>query len=165
VDVVVLVATLVALTACRRSHVRRYAWALVILYSAGTVAGNAAVADPDLVAQIVHATPAITMVLSWHLFSLLVTGNERVNRPVSDPTANCPDATSDPRARADIGSGLHPSGVRRNPTDADVVAAIESIRHRGCLVTGRTLAQAFGVSDRHGQRLLARVGRTSGADA
>jgi Protein of unknown function (DUF2637) len=158
VDVVVLVATLVALNAGRRSHVRRYAWALVILYSAGTVAGNAAVADPDLVAQIVHATPAITMVLSWHLFSLLVAGEERTTSEQSDKGR---EVTSDESPPADHRVPRDPLGARRSPTEAELVAAILSIRDGGRPVTGRALAATFGVSDRHGQRLLARVGRSA----
>lgn len=54
----------------RRGRSTTYAWALVVAYCAATVAGNVAVAGTDHVAQAVHATPAVTMVLAWHLLSL-----------------------------------------------------------------------------------------------
>jgi hypothetical protein len=69
VDLFVFVATLAAISGRRRRRPTSYAWTLAVLYSAGTVAGNVLAAGQDHLAQAVHATPAVTMVLAWHLLS------------------------------------------------------------------------------------------------
>ncbi len=74
VDLFVFVATLTAISGRRRGRPTSYAWALGVLYSAGTVAGNVVAAGPDHLAQAVHATPAVTMVLAWHLLSGFFSG-------------------------------------------------------------------------------------------
>jgi hypothetical protein len=96
IDVAVWVGSMNALEARQhgRRVVERYAWALVALYSAATVAGNALVAsaeavDPRLVlalgggwahavSGVAHAAPAVTMILFAHLAGLLMTGRSGI---------------------------------------------------------------------------------------
>lgn len=114
IDVAVWVGSVNALEA--REHgrrlVERYAWALVALYSSGTVAGNALVAsteavDPRLVralgggwahavSSVAHAAPAVTMILFAHLAGLLMAGRSMhtgVARPAVADAAE--DVTDD----------------------------------------------------------------------
>lgn len=69
VDTFVFVATLAPIADRRRGKSTACAWTLAMAYSVATVAGNVLTAGPDQVAQAVRATPAITMVLAWHLLS------------------------------------------------------------------------------------------------
>ena len=103
IDVAVWVGSMNALEA--REHgrrvVERYAWGLVALYSAATVAGNALVASAEAVDRrlvlalgdgwahavsgVAHAAPAVTMILFAHLAGLLMAGRSAAieGRPTS----------------------------------------------------------------------------------
>jgi hypothetical protein len=136
IDLFVFVATLAAIADQRRGRSTAYAWGLAVAYSGATVAGNVLVAGPDHVAQAVHATPAVTMVLAWHLLSRFFDG-----RPAS------------PRA-----SGAHPEEGPRGRPDQRAVAAWVAARERnGQRATGAALAAEFGTSGRTGRRLLAEL--------
>jgi Protein of unknown function (DUF2637) len=105
IDVAAWTASMNALEAAeqRRLTVEWYAWVLVAVYAAATVAGNALVAgtqavDPrllhalgdqgaHLVSEVAHAAPAVTMLVFAHLAGLLLAG-----RPQSD-------GSMDPRHR------------------------------------------------------------------
>ncbi len=69
VDLFVFVATLAAVVDRRQGRPTAYAWTLPVLYSAAAVAGNVTAAGPSHLAQAVHAMPAVTMALAWHLLS------------------------------------------------------------------------------------------------
>jgi Protein of unknown function (DUF2637) len=102
IDVAVWVGAMNALEAAAdgRQIIERYAWVLVGLFSAATVAGNALVAgtepvDPRMlhalgdpaahwVSQVAHAAPAVTMILFAHLAGLLVGGRPQQEETV-DP--------------------------------------------------------------------------------
>jgi hypothetical protein len=80
VDLFVFVATLAAVADRRQRRPTTYAWTLAVLYSAATVAGNVAAAGPTHLAQAVHAMPAVTMVLAWHLLSRFF-ASDRMDEP------------------------------------------------------------------------------------
>src|SRR5262245_33429420 len=119
VDVFVFVATLAAIADRRRGRPTSYAWALAVAYSAATVAGNVAVAGTDHVAQAVHATPAVTMVLAWHLLSRFFEGSPRGPRIVHPRRAG---ATPVARRRDERRAMGRPDRRRRNPGRPELAA-------------------------------------------
>jgi hypothetical protein len=161
VDVFVFVATLAAIADRRRGRPTSYAWALAVAYSAATVAGNVAVAGTDHVAQAVHATPAVTMVLAWHLLSRLVEGRSREPRPLQTPQAGPPRSGQRHGERREFG---RPGGRRGTPSGPDLVAVaswVDQHEKGGRSATGDDVAARFGVSGRTGRRWLVGVRGTS----
>lgn len=75
--------TLAAIAHRRRGRSTTYGWTLAMAFSAATVAANLAVAGTDHVAQAEHATPAVKMVLAWHLPSRFFEGSPAVIRSES----------------------------------------------------------------------------------
>lgn len=152
VDLFVFVATLAAISARRRGRSTAYAWSLAVLYSAGTVAGNVLAAGPDHLAQAVHATPAVTMVLAWHLLSGFFSGGH-------DRSGRSRVRTDD---RDDRSEDVH--AVRR-PVLEEVAAWVAEHEAEGRRPTGDQLAARFGFSDRTGRRMLSTLRATSAAPA
>ena len=76
IDMFVFVAALAAIRDRRRARSTTYSWTLSALYSAATVAGNVTTGGADHMAQAVHATPAVTMVLAWHRLSRFLTASD-----------------------------------------------------------------------------------------
>lgn len=152
VDIFVFVATLAAIADRRRGRSTTYAWALAVAYSAATVAGNVAVAGTDHVAQAVHATPAVTMVLAWHLLSRFFEGSPRVPRVMRVPRAGAALAPQRHEKRRAVG---RPDGRRRTrsrPDLATVSAWVDQHESGGRPATGDDVAAQFGVSGRTGRR-------------
>jgi hypothetical protein len=159
VDVFVFVATLAAIADRRRGRPTSYAWALAVAYSAATVAGNVAVAGTDHVAQAVHATPAVTMVLAWHLLSRFVEGNPRRPRVMRVPRAEAAPAAQCRDERRAMG---RPDGRRRNRPDLAAVSAwVDQHERGGRPATGDDVAARYGVSGRTGRRWLLGVRGTA----
>jgi Protein of unknown function (DUF2637) len=156
-DLFVFVATLAALANGWRSRPTTYAWSLAVLYSAATVAGNVAAAGPDRLAEAVHATPAVTMVLAWHLLSrLLLPAWRPGQRAMAGASSRRELAAKDTprRVRTRSGSGGRPA--RR------LAAVVGELERAGQPVTGTGLATVLGVSDRSGRRLLAEFRASDG---
>lgn len=154
VDVFVFVATLAAIADRRRGRSTIYAWALAVAYSAATVAGNVAVAGTDHVAQAVHATPAVTMVLAWHLLSRFVEGSRRRPRVVRVPRA---EATLTAQRHDERRAVKQPDGrsrTRSRPDLAAVAAWVDQHEKGDRPATGDDVAVQFGVSGRTGRRWL-----------
>jgi hypothetical protein len=151
VDLFVFVATVAAISARRRRRSTTYAWSLAVLYSAGTVAGNVLAAGPDHLAQAVHATPAVTMVLAWHLLSGFFGGHDR--------TGSSPVRTDDCDYRDRAGE----DGAARRPVLEEVAAWVAEHEAAGRRPTGDQLAAQFGVSDRTGRRMLSTLRSASAA--
>ena len=150
-------ATLAAIAGRRRGRPTTYAWTLAMLYSAGTVAGNVMAAGHDHLAQVVHATPAVTMVLAWHLLS----GFFSRDRDGAGGAAGQPEATDSGLSgetgrpeRADRGGQLR--RVRRPRLD-EVAAWVVEHEASGQRPTGDEVAAQFRVSDRTGRRLLSNL--------
>ena len=115
IDVAVWVGSMNALEA--REHgrrvVERYAWGLVALYSAATVAGNALLASVEAVDRrlvlalgdgwahavsgVAHAAPAVTMILFAHLAGLLMAGRSAAGKDCPTPAAEAVVAVVDGR--------------------------------------------------------------------
>lgn len=153
VDLFVFVATLAAISGRRRGRSTTYAWSLAVLYSAGPGAGNVVAAGPDHLAQVVHATPAVTMVLAWHLLSGFFGGHDRTG----ESAARTDDRAHDDRADED--------GAARRPVLEEVAAWVAEREAAGRRPTGDQLAVRFGVSDRTGRRMLSTLRSTSMASA
>jgi Protein of unknown function (DUF2637) len=154
VDLFVFVATLAAISGGRRGRSTTYAWSLAVLYSAGTVAGNVVAAGPDHLAQVVHATPAVTMVLAWHLLSGFFSGGH-------DRTRRSAVRTED-RAHDDPAND---DRTARRPVLDEVAAWVAEREAAGRRPTGDQLAVRFGVSDRTGRRMLSTLRSASTASA
>jgi hypothetical protein len=168
IDVAVWVGSMNALEA--REHgrrvVERYAWGLVALYSATTVAGNALVASAEAVDRrlvlalgdgwahavscVAHAAPAVTMILFAHLAGLLMTGRPAVNEgrsmmatEVKVTAMDGPD--TDDRHAPWPSAHDRPGGRTTGDDRAAVVTAAAPVAHRGHLLdmtTAMTAAQA-----------------------
>ncbi len=147
VDLFVFVATLSAIADRRRGRSTAYAWTLAMAYSAATVAGNVLTAGPDHVAQAVHATPAVTMVLAWHLLSRFFEGH-----PAGAETAR---STSGPGEAERLGRSRR--RLRRRPEQGEVATWLAEVERTGCRPTGATVAARFGISGRTGRRMLAEM--------
>lgn len=161
IDLFVFVATLAAIVDRRRRRSTTYAWTLAALYSAATVAGNVTAAGPDHLAQAVHAMPAVTMVLAWHLLSRFASegGRRPAGRVRSDDRAA--DASRHPRAAQ---AEQRASSARRvRPVTEEVAACVAELEAAGQRPTGDALAARFGVSDRTGRRMLTDVRSGRGA--
>jgi hypothetical protein len=157
IDLFVFVATLAAIANRRRGRPMVYAWVLAAVYSAGTVAGNIMAAGTDHVAQVVHATPAITMVLAWHLLSGFVSGAG--NRPDAVPvrTDDVAEAVTGESPSGEPGSPPRQRVGRPRAALDEVVTWVAWQAAAGQQPTGDTVAARFGVSDRTGRRLLTGV--------
>lgn len=148
IDLFVFVATLAAIADRRLGRPTTYAWTLAVVYSGATVAGNVTAAGPSHLAQAVHAMPAVTMVLAWHLLSRFFAGGH------SDEPA-----TRTSGRGAETGPcGLSPRRPRLcRPATEEVAACVAELEASGQRVTRDALAARFGVSDRTGRRMLVEV--------
>jgi hypothetical protein len=154
IDLFVFVATLAAIADRRRGRSTMYAWTLAALYSAATVAGNVVAAGPDHVAQAVHATPAVTMVLAWHLLSGFFSGEH--GRPRSLRMAAGQEGT---QVSGQTRTARRTGRTRRDARDVrpaieQVAAWVAELEAAGQRATGDVVAERFGVSDRTGRRML-----------
>jgi Protein of unknown function (DUF2637) len=152
VDLFVFVATLAAVADRRQRRPTTYAWTLAVLYSAATVAGNVAAAGPAHLAQAVHAMPAVTTVLAWHLLSRFF-ASDRIAEPA-------PSASSRHNTRRLERSVRRQK--RRRPALEEVARCVAELEAGGQRPTGDALGARLGVSDRTGRRLLVDV-RSTGA--
>jgi hypothetical protein len=191
-DGFIVVATLTVVAAKRASRPTWYPWALVVLFSAASVAFNILHAvDQQLaaagwVAALVFAMPPVALVLATHL--LLQQGvwrrqhtapgamGERPGKGATSPSADrstrpiretLPQPQPEPAALGGS-SPLPGASLQRQPADA---ATRKRARHlyveaqaAGRKLTGAELGRALGTSDSYG-RLLLREFRASSTAA
>jgi hypothetical protein len=152
IDGTIVVALLTVLAAKRADIRAGYPWALAGLFSAASVAFNIAHAPDRPVAQLVFAMAPIALVLTTHL--LMQQASWR--RPTPDHLAAQPadPETAPPHTPADDPAPEQASADRG--ARARVRAAYEAQLTAGQTPTGAGLARAAGVSERYGQRLLAK---------
>jgi len=153
-DLFVFVATLAALANRWRSRPTAYAWSMAVLYSAATVAGNVAAAGSDRLAEAVHATPAVTMVLAWHLLS-------RQLQP-ERPLLAGPSSRRKLAKVAAMPRRLSRRSAAGGRSAGRVAAAVGELETAGQRLTGAGVAAALGVSERSGRRLLAEFRASDG---
>jgi hypothetical protein len=151
VDLFVFVATLAAVADRRQGRPTAYAWTPAVLYSAATVAGNVTAAGPSHLAQAVHAMPAVTMVLAWHLLSRFF-ARDRMDEPPAVVSGREKTRPQRPARKRLV----------RRPALEEVATCIAELEAGGQRATGDALAALLGVSDRTGRRLLVDV-RSTGA--
>jgi hypothetical protein len=187
-DGFIVVATLTVVAAKRASRPTWYPWALVVLFSAASVAFNIlhavdqALAPAGWVAALVLAMPPVALVLATH--RLLQQGvwrrehtgaaamGERPGEQATSPNAD--RWTSQTReglrrpesapAALVAASRLPAPSLQRQPTDAATRDRARQLyvqaQAAGRKLTGADLGRALGTSDSYG-RLLLRVFRTS----
>jgi hypothetical protein len=188
-DGFIVVATLTVVAAKRASRPTWYPWALVVLFSAASVAFNIlhaldqALAPAGWVAALVFAMPPVALVLATHL--LLQQGvwrrqhtraaaalGERRDQDATSPSA---DRSTSP-TREGLGqpesaptapvaaSQLPAPSLRRPPADAAIKDRARQLyveaQAAGRRLTGADLGRALGTSDSYG-RLLLREFRTN----
>jgi hypothetical protein len=158
IDGTIVVALLTVLAAKRAATRAGYPWTLAGLFSAASVAFNIAHAPDRPVAQLVFAMAPIALVLTTHLLMQQVGWR----RAIPGPTALEAEQQSGSEAAHPHRSGDHPAPEaerpdREAPMDARsrIRAAYEAQLAAGQTPTGAGLAQAAGVSERYGRRLLA----------
>ncbi|MDQ6773061.1 MAG: DUF2637 domain-containing protein [Candidatus Dormibacteraeota bacterium] len=166
VDLLVLVATAIALTTARRRRgPTNEAWTLAVVAALVTVAGNMLSAGPDPVARALHAWPACCMVAAWHLFFRLVASGDSARlalaHAVREPAAV--SGRSDAlRAVSGADRGRASQPGPRALLQELVAVGVRRLRLKGERLTGESLARALDelghpVSSRHAQRLLKRL--------
>ncbi len=116
-----------------------------MLYSAATVAGNVTAAGPSHLAQAVHAIPAVTMVLAWHLLSRFFAGGHVHESAVAAASGH---GKTGRLTRSTRKRHLSP------PSLDEVAVCVADLKAAGQKATGNALATRFGVSDRTGRRML-----------
>jgi hypothetical protein len=128
-----------------------------MLYSAGTVAGNVMAAGHDHLAHVVHATPAVTMVLAWHLLSGFFShGRDRTRGAAGRPEASDSDSSGESGQPDPAGCSKELRRARRPRLD-EVAAWVVEHEAAGQRPTGDEVAAQFGVSDRTGRRMLSNL--------
>ena len=126
-----------------------YPWALLVVFFAFSVIGNAIHASArhglptlsPIAAAVVSAIPPIALGLAFHLLLRIDTGGE-APRPVATAQEPVNDTT------------LRDAAKR----------LIAQARDEGQRITGSRLATELGVSDRHGRRLLADLALNTAAE-
>jgi predicted GIY-YIG superfamily endonuclease len=187
-DGFIVVATLTVVAAKRASRSTWYPWALVVLFSAASVAFNIlhaldqALAPAGWVAALVFAMPPVALVLATHL--LLQQGVWRRQhtgtaaamgeRPGEDATPRSAVVSTSPAREglrqpefaptALVAASPLPASLERQPADAATRDRARQLyvqaQAAGRKLTGADLGRALGTSDSYG-RLLLREFRTS----
>ena len=139
----------------RVARTARYPWALLVAFSALSVAFNILHAAPTAIAMLVAAVPPLALVLSFELLM----------RQLRDRTATT-------RAHMAVGSRTAQAESRTEQLQTtDVLTTSRSIlqrareiqeqhRRRNLKLTGKSLGQILGVSDGYARRLLREIGAT-----
>lgn len=160
-----------------------YPWAALIAFAAVSVAGNALhAADSSTrtvavwVATVVSAVPAVALLVASHLLAVMAE-HGRTSQPDADVmelTATVTTATAAAGASAPAierapvtaaaPASASASARRAVPTDAPVPAVdgefvewVQRMRRDGVAVTGRLVAETFGLSDRTARRRVTQV--------
>jgi hypothetical protein len=152
VDGFIVVASLSVVRAVAEERRAFYPWALVLAFSAISVAFNVVHAAPTLVARLVAAIPPAALVLS---FELLMRQLRAALRPADDLVpATATGPTSEQRREPATSSG---------PPLLEQVRGICAARQRtDKRVTGAVLARELGISDGYARRLLRQLATDSG---
>jgi hypothetical protein len=188
-DGFIVVATLTVVAAKRASRPTWYPWALVVLFSAASVAFNIlhaldqALAPAGWVAALVFAMPPVALVLATHLLlqqgvwrrqhtgAAAAIGERRggdatspsADRSTSPARGGLPLPESAPTALV-AASRLPAPSLQRQPTDAATRDRARQLyvqaQAAGRKLTGADLGRTLGTSDSYG-RLLLRELRTS----
>jgi len=155
VDGFIIVASLAILHAVQNRRPARYPWALLVAFSALSVAFNVLHAPPTAIARLVAAVPPLTVVLS---FELLMRQLREPTPTTAGPTAISTPEVAEARLTA---KGLLPAATLVAVTTAGGPSLVQRARdiqdqHReaGVKLTGKTLGQILGVSDGYARRLL-----------
>jgi hypothetical protein len=166
VDGFIITASLAILHAVQHRRTARYPWALLVAFSALSVAFNVLHAPPIAIARLVAAVPPLTLVLSFEL--LMRQLRDRI------PTV----AHSAPLLESRVAEAQSPT-ERLEATDSPVAAAVTADgslmqrareihdQHRDDRVklTGKTLGRLLGVSDGYARRLLRDINATPAVNA
>ena len=153
IDGFIITASLAILHAVQHQRTARYPWALLVAFSALSVAFNVLHAPPTAIARLVAAVPPLTLVLSFELLM-------RQLRDQSPAAAQTPVAIGSRTADATSPSGQH--ATTEVPTESHSLLQRareihEQHRDGGVKLTGKTLGQILGVSDGYARRLLREV--------
>lgn len=159
VDGFIVVASMSVVRAVIESRRTWHPWALLVLFSTISVAGNVAHGPPTAVGRLVAAVPPVALVLA---FDLLMRQVQLTLRPPQaavpgDGQLGLPDAVEAPDASPlgrRLGAGKSPGDVGGRSRAARLVARA---RAAGQPVTGRWLAEQLSVSDGYARRLLRQI--------
>ena len=160
VDGFIVVASLAVLHAVLEARPASYPWALLLVFSAVSVAGNVAHGAPSPVGRLVAAVPPVALVLA---FDLLMRQVQRVLEPaLTTVPAEAPQASvagvagSSPRppARGAEAGGPVPLRLARPTVAGQAARLVARRRAAGQRVTGSWLARELGISDGYARRLL-----------
>ena len=153
VDGFIIVASLAILHAVQRQLTARYPWALLVAFSALSVAFNVLHAPPSAIARLVAAIPPLTLVLSFELLM----------RQHRDRTPTATHTTVALRSRpAEAKSTAEPPAATETPTGShSLLQRAREIHEQhqddGVKLTGKTLGHVLGVSDGYARRLLREI--------
>lgn len=179
VDGFIVVATAAAFRLkAKGPRVTWYPWAALIAFAAVSVAGNALhAADSSTrtvavwVATVVSAVPAVALLVASHLLAVMAE-HGRTTPPDADvveltATVTTAAAAADASAPAIERAPVTAAAPARpaSPAEASVPAAVDGdfvewvqrMRRDGVAVTGRLVAETFGLSDRTARRRVTQV--------
>ena len=152
VDGFIVVASLSVVRAVAEEGRAAYPWALVLAFSAISVAFNVVHAAPTLVARLVSAIPPAALVLSFELLM-------RQLRAALRPDDNAALATS-PHVAVTATAAISGSwpGPATSPSGSPLLEQVREIcatrQRTDTRVTGAVLARELGISDGYARRLL-----------
>lgn len=158
VDGFIVVASLSVLHAVLELRPAAYPWALLLLFSAVSVAGNVAHGAPTPVGRLVAAVPPVALVLA---FDLLMRQVRRILEPaqcttiVAEPEIpRAKEPAPPPRGRASVGRPVAPLRLARPTVAGQAARVVARRRAAGGRVTGSWLARELAISDGYARRLL-----------
>lgn len=163
VDGFIVVASLSVVRAVAEERRAFYPWALVLAFSAVSVAFNVVHATPTLVARLVSAIPPAALVLS---FELLMRQLRAALRMTTEPLATTgPHHASDSSPAASEPTNGIASPASTTPLLEQARHIYATHQHARERVTGVVLARELGISDGYARRLLRRLTTDSGGTA
>lgn len=181
VDGFIVVATAAAFRLkAKGPRVTWYPWAALIAFAAVSVAGNALhAADSSTrtvavwVATVVSAVPAVALLVASHLLAVMAehgrtahSGSDLVELTATVTTAPAVEEASvtaieGAPVTAAASAPARPAGPPEvsvpAPVDGDFVEWVQRMRRDGVAVTGRLVAETFGLSDRTARRRVTQV--------
>jgi hypothetical protein len=158
VDGFIVVASLSVLHAVLEARLAAYPWALLLLFSAVSVAGNVAHGAPTPVGRLVAAVPPVALVLA---FDLLMRQTRRILDPApatAMPVRRASPGDGEPatplRTSTSVGRPVPPLQLARTSVAGQAARAVARRRAAGGRVTGTWLARELDVSEGYARRLL-----------
>ena len=167
VDGFIVVASMSVVRAVIESRRTWHPWALLLLFSTISVAGNVAHGPPTAIGRLVAAVPPVALVLAFDLLMRQVQFTlRRTPTAISGCNEVCGQVAVEPPRQPVTSSRPLTVGSRRGDgVPSQAARLVARARATGQPVTGRWLAEQLAVSDGYARRLLRQLEPTTDAAA